>query len=70
MRCLTKQSVSAMVFPVTFQKSCICDRSFTGSGEQIQDQSECYKEKGDAREMREQLTRKDVEKSRAGDRTP
>jgi len=42
---LTKQSVSAMVFPVTFQKSCICDRSFTGSGEQIQDQSECYKEK-------------------------
>ena len=53
MRCLTKQSVSAMVFPVTFQKSCICDRSFTGSGEQIQDQSECYKE---------QLTRKDVEK--------
>lgn len=34
-----------MVFPVTFQKSCICDRSFTGSGEQIQDQSECYKEK-------------------------
>lgn len=35
MRCLTKQSVSAMVFPVTFQKSCICDRSFTGSGEQL-----------------------------------
>ncbi|MBC3534762.1 hypothetical protein H8K24_12345 [Blautia massiliensis] len=24
---------------------CICDRSFMGSGEQIQNQSECYKEK-------------------------
>lgn len=61
MCCLTKQSVSAMVFPVTFQNSV----SVTEASQEVENRSRISLnviKKGDARKMREQLTRKDVEK--------